>query len=303
MSQLIEWEPLAGEVMPPDADLLARWSIDGDRDALERLVRRHGGLVLGVCRRILGDTPDADDAFQAVFLVFLRKAHSLDRPEHVAGWLHGVALLVARKVRAERARRHERETAIVDPVAPATPDDPEELRRTLDEELDRLPEKYRLPILLCELEGHTLDEAARLLGWPRGTVAGRLSRGRDLLRRRLARKRNGLGLPLLFGPALAPSEQLVGATLDAATGSAPAAELADAVLRDWSRWAVTLLALLVVASGLYAAVHWTAPSRALAAPPVDPNAPTPIARPFAGGKPALGDAPGDVPRRSPSCNH
>src|SRR5262249_20937373 len=114
-----------------------------------------------------------------------------------AGWLHGVALRVAHKARVQRARRHEREVTVVDPVAPTPPDDTADLRRALDEELDRLPEKYRLPIVLCELEGRTLDEAARLLGWPKGTVAGRLSRGRDLLRRRLSRRR-GLALPLFL---------------------------------------------------------------------------------------------------------
>src|SRR5262249_56618706 len=138
---------------------------------------------------------DADDAFQAVFLVFIRKARSLARPEQVAGWLHAVALRVARKARAQRARRRLREVAIVDPVAPDPPEDTTDLRRALDEEVDRLPDKYRLPIVLCELEGRTLEEAARLLGWPLGTVAGRLSRGRDLLRRRLSRRR-GLALPL-----------------------------------------------------------------------------------------------------------
>src|SRR5215218_2930231 len=173
--------------VPADAELLARWCAAGDAGALELLVRRHGGMVLGVCRRALGNAADADDAFQATFLVFVRKARALARPEQVAGWLHAVALRVAHKARAERSRRREREVAIVDPPDLANPDpaaEAHDLRRTIDEELDRLPEKYRLPIVLCELEGRTLEEAAQLLGWPKGTVAGRLSRGRELLRRR-----------------------------------------------------------------------------------------------------------------------
>ena len=141
------------------------------------LVRRHGGMVFGVCRRVLNNTTDADDAFQATFLVFVQKGRTLNRPEQVAGWLHAVALRVARKLRATRARRREREAVNVDTVDPpdsANSDPASEsqvLRRTIDEELDRLPEKYRLPIVLCELEGRSLEEAARLLGWPKGTVA------------------------------------------------------------------------------------------------------------------------------------
>ncbi|HJZ56988.1 MAG TPA: sigma factor, partial [Gemmataceae bacterium] len=102
-----------GDHVATDAELLARWSAGIDSSALELLIRRHGGMVLGVCRRVLGDTPDAEDAFQATFLVFVRKARSLVRPAEVAGWLHGVALRVARKGRAERARRREREVVIV----------------------------------------------------------------------------------------------------------------------------------------------------------------------------------------------
>src|SRR5262249_7308943 len=166
--------PVEGDIAP-DADLMARWSGGTDPYALERLVRRHGVMVLGVCRRLLGDTPDADDAFQAVFLIFVRKGRSLAQPEQLAGWLHGVAVRVARKARAERARRHQREKPMMEPVAPDPRPDTRELRQTLDEELDRLPDKYRLPIVLCEIEGRTLEEAARLLGLPQGTRAGRPS--------------------------------------------------------------------------------------------------------------------------------
>jgi RNA polymerase sigma factor (sigma-70 family) len=269
--------PRAGVDAPADADLLARWSARSDAAALDALVRRHGTLVLGVCRRVLGNSPDADDAFQATFLVFVRKAGGLDRPAQVAGWLHAVALRVARKARAARARRREREVALVgipDPVTPDPPADTADLRRTLDEELDRLPEKYRLPIVLCELEGRTLDEAARMLGWPKGTVAGRLSRGRDLLRRRLSRR--GVGLPLFLSVGLPvvvpapPPEPLVSATLAGAAGETAAApvELAVAVLRDGLRRRLGLLALMVLAVALLAALGWQA--RAAVAAPAAP---------------------------------
>ena len=199
---------------------------------------------------MLGDSPDADDAFQATFLVLVRKAKSLDRPEQVAGWLHRVALRVARKARAERARRHAREEVIVDVAMPTPHEDTRALRQELDEELDRLPEKYRLPIVLCELEGRTLDEAAQLLGWPKGTVAGRLSRGRDLLRRRLSRRR-GLILPLFLVGGLPPPEPLVGSALQAATAAdsgSRAALLADLALCR-SRSLVGLVLLLLLAGG------------------------------------------------------
>jgi RNA polymerase sigma factor (sigma-70 family) len=247
-----------GENVPTDAELLARWSSGTDPHALGLLIRRHGGMVFGVCRRTLGNTPDADDAFQATFLVLVRKAHTLARPEQVAGWLHGVALRIARKARADRSRRHQREVISVDPVAPAPPENTQDLRQILDEELDRLPEKYRLPIVLCELEGHTLEEAARLLGWPKGTVAGRLSRGRELLRKRLSRR--GIGLPLFLGlpiPGLdlagtIPPEPLVAATLSTASGGASVtshvAALATAALRVKGRY-LTLLLLLFLLMG------------------------------------------------------
>jgi RNA polymerase sigma factor (sigma-70 family) len=267
-----------------DGELVARWTADSDRGALELLIRRHGGMVLGVCRRVLGDTPDADDAFQATFLVLVRKAKSLAAPEQVAGWLHGVALRVARKARADRARRRGREVVVVDLIAPTPPEDTADLRRVLDEELDRLPEKYRLPIVLCELEGRTLEEAARLLGWPVGTVAGRLSRGRDLLRQRLSRRR-GLALPLFLAGGPTASDPLVSATLQTATAgpasvSSRPATLADAALRAPGRWLglLLLIVLLILSAGAVAAAGaWHAP--AAPAAPTTPATPAVPAAP------------------------
>jgi RNA polymerase sigma factor (sigma-70 family) len=180
-----------GDAEVTDGQMLERFASRRDEEAFAELVRRHGPLVLGVCRRVLGDWHDAEDAFQATFLVLARKAGSVARPELLGNWLHGVALRVAAKARAASVRRRERERQVSDMPAVAPVESTTaggELRSVLDEEVGRLPEKYRAPVVLCYLEGKTNDEAARLLGWPKGTVSGRLARARDLLRPRLARR-------------------------------------------------------------------------------------------------------------------
>jgi RNA polymerase sigma factor (sigma-70 family) len=172
-----------------DAELLARFALQGDEDAFAVLVRRHGPLVLGVCRRVLRDAHDADDAFQAVFLLLARKAGSLSRPDLLASWLHGVACRTAARARADAARRRARERQA--PVAAAAPEDDlawRDLWPVLDEEVSRLPERYRVPVVLCYLEGQTNAEAARRLGCSRGTVATLLARARERLRRQLTRR-------------------------------------------------------------------------------------------------------------------
>jgi RNA polymerase sigma-70 factor (ECF subfamily) len=151
-------------------------------------------MVLAVCRRVLRDTNDADDAFQATFLVLVRKAASIAKPELLGNWLYGVAYRVAIKARANAARRSEyerraRAMPLVDPLLDVTG---RELRTVLDAEMNRLPEKYRAPLVLCYLEGKTNEEAARQLGWPTGSMSGRLARAREMLRKRLVRR--GLGL-------------------------------------------------------------------------------------------------------------
>ncbi|HEU5118096.1 MAG TPA: sigma-70 family RNA polymerase sigma factor [Isosphaeraceae bacterium] len=151
------------------------------------LVERLGPMVWGVCRRVLRDHHDAEDAFQATFLVLARKAASIHPREKVGHWLYGVAYQTARRARANRTRRQTREHLSPDqpePEAPAqTPQD--ERLEQLDRELNRLPEKYRIPLVLCELQGQTYQQAAAQLGWPIGTVSGRLTRARTLLARRL----------------------------------------------------------------------------------------------------------------------
>jgi RNA polymerase sigma factor (sigma-70 family) len=266
-----------GTAEPTDGELLGRFAKVRDRAALELLVRRHGPMVLGVCRRLLGPGPDADDAFQATFLVLVRKGATLRRPGLVANWLYGVALRVARKARALGRRRRDREEPMIDLPARAADLADHELRYVLDIELDRLPEKYRAPIVLCHLEGHTLDEAARMLGWPKGTVAGRLSRGRDQLRGRLARRGVAVAAPSLEqtlasrAPAVLLPEPLVHAAVRSALdGTAPAAVafLADAFMREAVRRSLSLVVLgltavlLTLGSGAMVAAGvgmWNAP--------------------------------------------
>src|SRR5215472_6015997 len=170
-----------------DRELLDCFVQRRDDAAFAALVRRHGPMVLSVCRRVLRHAQDTEDAFQATFLVLARKAARLRRPELLANWLYGVAYRTAQHARERSARRHQREREAASMPAPTTdPESPQlELRRVLDEELHRLPEKYRLPLVLCYLEGKTNKEAACLLGWPSGSMAHRLERGRDLLRERL----------------------------------------------------------------------------------------------------------------------
>jgi RNA polymerase sigma factor (sigma-70 family) len=178
-----------GEAEVSDSGLLERFLRGRDEAAFAELLRRHGPLVLGVCRRVLTDSADAEDVFQATFLVLARKAASIRKRGSVASWLYGVAYRLARRLRTELARRRvrEREAAIVN--AAASPDEAwRELWPAVDEELNRLPEKYRVPLLLCYLEGKTHEEAARLLGWPKGSLSTRLLRGRDRLRANLARR-------------------------------------------------------------------------------------------------------------------
>jgi RNA polymerase sigma factor (sigma-70 family) len=213
----------AGDVA--DGDLLDRFSAGGDQAAFVELLGRHGPMVLGVCQRILGDTPDAEDAFQAAFLVLARKADSLDRQRPLGNWLYTVAHNLALDLKADicRRRTHERQGATVAAQEPT--DDPawREVKVVLDAELSRLPEKYRAPVVLCYLEGKTNESAARELGWPSGSMAKRLARARELLRHRLA----GRGVALstgLFATLLADrASAVVPPALAEGTGKAAAA--------------------------------------------------------------------------------
>jgi RNA polymerase sigma factor (sigma-70 family) len=171
-------------------------------------------MVLGVCRRVLGDVHAAEDSFQATFLVLIRQAAAIRKKESLASWLHGVALRIASRARAQAALRWQRERRPLR-IAPSEGLDAvtwQELIAVLDEELNRLPQKYRTAVVLCHLEGRTMDQAALELGCPRGTLANRVARGRQLLRRQLA----GRGIALSAGGLAAGlSEKMATASIPA----------------------------------------------------------------------------------------
>jgi RNA polymerase sigma factor (sigma-70 family) len=245
-----------------DAQLLERFIRRREEAAFAALLRRHGPMVLGVCRGILRHRHDVEDAFQATFLVLVQKAASIRRPEVVGGWLYEVAYHVALKAQTRTARqrspRREPDMVENDPLGDMTV---RELWRALHDELRQLPEKYRLPLVLCYLQGRTHEEAASQLGWPRRRVKDRLERGREQLRRRLSRR--GLAPVALMTTALFAVEQttaavpagLAGATIRTALYPAPVAPsvavLAEAGLAflsaramkaaKWMLLAITLL--------------------------------------------------------------
>ncbi len=170
-----------------DGELLTRFVGSRDEDALAALVRRHASMVWGVCRRLLHHH-DAEDAFQAAFLVLVRKASDVPR-QAVANWLYGVARQTAVRLRATAAKRRRRETQVVNMPEPTVPEVRDtDLQRVVDEELSRLPDHYRGVVVLCDLEGMTRSEAARQLGIPEGSVASRLARARTLLAKRLTQR-------------------------------------------------------------------------------------------------------------------
>jgi RNA polymerase sigma factor (sigma-70 family) len=218
---------------PPDAQLLKRFIAQRDEAAFAALVRRHGPMVLNVCRSVLHHEQDAEDAFQATVLVLARKADSIRHPEAVASWLCEVAYNVAVKAQADAARRrvHQRRATPFAPADPTLDMTLRDLRRVLHEELRRLPDKYRLPLILCYLEGRSQEEAAGQLGWSKGTFRGRLDRGRAHLRRRLAARGVSLSA-LLCATAVAPqaaAEALVDSVVRAAVGGAASAALSARV--------------------------------------------------------------------------
>jgi RNA polymerase sigma factor (sigma-70 family) len=173
-----------------DALLLDAFVRRRDEAAFELLVWRHAAMVLGACQRLLHDRHEAEDAFQATFLIFVRKAASISNRDSVGCWLHRVACRIAQRARGQAAKRPCHMLPDQDVPARTAPDDVlwRDLRPVLDEEVNRLPEKYRRPFVLCYLEGITNEQAAQQLGCPKGTVLSRLLRGRERLRARLARR-------------------------------------------------------------------------------------------------------------------
>jgi RNA polymerase sigma factor (sigma-70 family) len=238
-------------------------------EAFEALVTRHGPMVWGVCRRVLRDPADAEDAFQATFLVLFRRAGSVRFGNSLGPWLYGVARRIALRARADRARRGAGEGRVGDRPGrdPAADACRNEVRSVIDEEVGRLPERYRAPVVLCLLEGLKYDEAARRLGCPVGTVGVRLSRGREILRTRLTRR--GVA-PASAALALTPAAgraavagRLVRAALDAGRVPSPrvaalARQESGAVMFGMKSWGA---AVLVSAAVLAGGVAWVAAVR------------------------------------------
>ena len=239
-----------------DAQLLERFAARHSEGAFTVLVERHGPLVQSVCRRILNDAHDAEDAFQATFLILARKANTIQKHQSLASWLYKVAYRVALRARADISRRRTQEKEAVQTTPPPTPTEAtqRELGQVLDEEVQRLPEKYRAPVTLCYLQGRTNEEAAQQLSCPTGTVKVRLMRARDLLRKRLVRRGIGLtiaGLTALLlenaAHAAAPAA-LVNTTVSAATSGGVSAPVAGLVKGTLAR--MCLAKLKVVAAVL-----------------------------------------------------
>jgi RNA polymerase sigma factor (sigma-70 family) len=275
-----------------DYDLLQRYASHRDEAAFAALLHRHGPMVLGVCRRVLHNAADADDAFQATFLVLVRKAKSIRKGASVGSWLHGVAFRVAceAKIKARPQSNGEMQDLAGGDADPCAEAERRELRSILDKELDQLPAKYRSPLVLHYLEGKTKEETARELGWTEGTVSGRLARARESLRKRL----DGRELLLSEGMMVAMLSQqlatsvpsaLANATMKSALlfntggmagGAASGASqvLAEAVLKTMfvsklKHGIALAIVLVAVASGLGVAGHayWPVP------PPQEPEEP------------------------------
>jgi RNA polymerase sigma factor (sigma-70 family) len=286
-----------------DATLLQRFVGLNDEAAFELLLRRHGPVVWGVCHRILDRDHDAEDVFQATFFVLAQKAASIRKPESLASWLYGVACRLARKYQAEQARRRAHEKSIVsttlaDPVHEVAA---RETAQIVVEEVERLPEHYRAPVVLCYLVGRTHEVAAVELGCPVGTLKARLSRALKLLGKRLARR--GVALPagltvavfaeseaVAIAPAgllLATAAAAVGFRSGSATSSTSAAtrlaRTAVAPLMNRLRTTVLLAAgLLVAAGGLVAQQQWNTspPEEGAELPFVEPPQPPPLPIPL-----------------------
>src|SRR5579884_2859236 len=244
---------LAGEAESalPDGELLRRYFAQGDQSAFAALVRRHGAMVFAVCRSVLRQSQDAEDACQATFLILARKASSIRHREALGSFLHGVAYRVALKAKVDSARRQTREAQLPPREPAATSGDDlswGELRAVLHEELSALSERFRAPLVLCYLEGLTQEEAARRLGWTAATVKGRLQRGREKLRRRLERR--GVALTAALAAALT-GQVLAESAIPPLTVTTAATALAQAFLRPLLPIKlVLLLSLAVVAGGM-----------------------------------------------------
>jgi RNA polymerase sigma factor (sigma-70 family) len=267
-----------------DGQLLGQFVARRDDAAFATLVRRHGPMVFGVCRRILRHAQDAEDAFQATFLVLARKASRLRDREAVGSWLYGVAYRAALGARTSGLRRKAKEQQVETMPHPlVTPEENQaELLAQLDQELARLPEKFRIAVVLCELEGRSRKEAARQLGLPEGTLSSRLGRARKMLARRMGGPVTGASLTALFasevGAAVVPGP-LVISTVRAAGGvvSASVVALAEGVLKAMLLTKIKAMGLVLLLAASVGAVGLTYRTATAEGQPAA-DAPRPAAR-------------------------
>jgi RNA polymerase sigma factor (sigma-70 family) len=268
LRQLCQWADWQATQELPDQELLQRFVSRQEEAAFATLMERHGPMVLRLCRRLMLDPHTTDDVCQATFLVLLRRAGSIGRRELLAKWLYGVAYRIARRMRVDTAKRLKRETR----ATPRQAADPwvevsgQELSVLLEDELHGLPDRYRLPFLLCHVDGQTRDQAARRLGWSLRTLHRRLEKGRELLRRRLTRR--GVTLTAALGAAGVPSSTtaatpgllgpasvkavttfLPGTPAASAGVSVRAVALAEGELKKMTLAKITLATLLVLTIG------------------------------------------------------
>jgi RNA polymerase sigma factor (sigma-70 family) len=257
-----------GELGVDDGHLLERFIRERDEPAFAELVRRHGPMVLGVCRRVLDNPHDAEDCFQAVFMVLVRKAESIRPSSMVGNWLYGVAYRTALEARKLAARRRIIEKKkLAAPPAEEGASAWQEMRPVLDRELNRLPDKYRIVLVACDLDGKTRREVAEQLDLPEGTVASRLARARRLLSKRLARyasiSAGALGTLLSAQSAAPVPPALVASTAKAAvqlaagkpvdgTLSPYVAALCDAVVKSmlWTKIQIGLAGGLAILAAI-----------------------------------------------------
>jgi RNA polymerase sigma factor (sigma-70 family) len=273
----------------PDAALLDRWIAQRDEAAFELLLRRHGSMVLGVCRRMLHQEQDIEDAFQATFLLLLRKAAGIRQRHALGPWLHKVAIRVA--LRARNARTRQPEVVVEEVTAPLEKDELlwRDMRPVLDEEINGLPDRYRLPFVLCNLEGKTNQEAADALGCPVGTILSRLHWARGRLRTRLERRGVTIGVALLAllleqraAPAAIPAALIETSYRAVLSASSPTAvALAQGVMRSMFltklKWTTIVLAVCCVLS--LSAWKFAESAKAAPVPQQIPEKQEPPARP------------------------
>jgi RNA polymerase sigma factor (sigma-70 family) len=274
---------LQGAADIPDAQLLRRFADHRNEAAFEAILRRHGPTVLGVCRRVLRNYHDAEDAFQAAFVIFVRKAASIRQGASLAGWLHRTAFRAALEVQKMRRRSREKQVSgMPEPAVAAAEPMASDARRVLDRELDRLPAKYRDAVVRCDLEGKTRAEVARQLGLPEGTVSGRLTTARRMLARRLARHGltcSGVALAALLAesgasarvpePLAASTTSIASRLLAGAAIVGEAAAIANGVLKTMFIEKLRIgSALLALATLTACGVGYLYTRTAAAAPPV-----------------------------------